>query len=110
MKATATVSSKGQLTLPKEVKDRLGVGKGDVVEFTLDDRGIHLRPVRGEVNPFQSWLEAAPPNSDTPREDAREARHAGLSAEERALLTQGPGARVVRLDDLDAAPAGPDPR
>jgi AbrB family looped-hinge helix DNA binding protein len=52
MKATATISSTGQLTLPKAVKDRLGLSKGDVVEFTLDERGIHLRPVRGDANPF----------------------------------------------------------
>ena len=38
-RATATISSKGQLTLPKEVRERLGVDKGDEVEFTLDDQG-----------------------------------------------------------------------
>jgi AbrB family looped-hinge helix DNA binding protein len=31
--ATATVTSKGQITLPKVVRDRLGVGAGDKVEF-----------------------------------------------------------------------------
>ena len=55
-RATATISSKGQLTLPKEVRERLGVDKGDEVEFTLDDQGIHLRPRRQGDNPFLVWL------------------------------------------------------
>lgn len=31
--ATATVSSKGQLTVPKEIRDRLGLGPGDKVDL-----------------------------------------------------------------------------
>jgi AbrB family looped-hinge helix DNA binding protein len=31
--ATATITSKGQITLPKVVRERLGVGAGDRVEF-----------------------------------------------------------------------------
>ncbi len=98
MKAKATISSKGQLTLPKEVRERLGVEKGDEVEFTLDDRGVHLRPKRAGDNPFLRWIEAGPPTG--PTEDIREARHAGLSERERELLTQGPGARVLTVADL----------
>ena len=101
MKTKATISSKGQLTLPKEVRARLGVEKGDEVEFTLDDRGVYLRPKRAGDNPFLRWIEAGPPTS--PAEDVREARHAGLSAQERALLAQGPGARVVTVADLRKA-------
>jgi len=33
-RATATLSSKGQLTLPKEVRERLGVQKGDESNIT----------------------------------------------------------------------------
>jgi antitoxin PrlF len=38
--ATATVTSKGQITLPKIVRDRLGVGAGDKVEFVETAPGI----------------------------------------------------------------------
>lgn len=100
MKATATISSKGQLTLPKEVRKRLGVEKGDEVEFTLDEHGVHLRPKRHGVNPFLAWLEAGG-SAGTPFEDVREDRHAGLSPQERDLLQAGPGARVIGLADLD---------
>ena len=37
--ATATITSKGQLTLPKEVRDRLGVHAGDKVDFIFAPDG-----------------------------------------------------------------------
>jgi antitoxin PrlF len=37
--ATATVTSKGQITLPKIVRERLGVGAGDKVEFVETEPG-----------------------------------------------------------------------
>ena len=97
-RATATISSKGQLTLPKEVRERLGVDKGDEVEFTLDDQGIHLRPRRQGENPFLTWLNQGP--AFTTSSELLDARHAGLDQTERALLQAGPGARLVRFDDL----------
>jgi AbrB family looped-hinge helix DNA binding protein len=35
----ATITSKGQLTLPKEIRARLGVAAGDQVDFTIDSDG-----------------------------------------------------------------------
>lgn len=35
----ATVTSKGQVTIPKEVRERLGVEAGDRLEFIADDKG-----------------------------------------------------------------------
>ena len=37
--AAATVTSKGQLTLPKEVRTALGVGPGDRVDFVRMEDG-----------------------------------------------------------------------
>ncbi len=39
--ATATVTSKGQITIPKPVREGLGVGAGDRVEFIEEDRGVY---------------------------------------------------------------------
>ena len=99
-RTTATISSKGQLTLPKEVRERLGVDKGDEVEFTLDDQGIHLRPRRQGDNPFLVWLNSTPASPEF-SSALTGARHEGLDQTELKLLQTGPGARVVRFEDLN---------
>jgi AbrB family looped-hinge helix DNA binding protein len=44
----ATLTSKGQLTLPKEVRSRLGVAAGDQVEFRIESDGtITVLPAKG---------------------------------------------------------------
>ncbi len=39
--ATATITSKGQITIPKEVRDALGVEAGDRVEFVAQATGVY---------------------------------------------------------------------
>jgi AbrB family looped-hinge helix DNA binding protein len=56
MAATSTISSKGQITLPMEVRQRLGVGEGDKVEFTFDGQQTVVTPVRSEESPFRKWV------------------------------------------------------
>ena len=46
IKATTTLTSKGQVTLPKAVRDRLGLRAGDKIEFVEDDEGFYLRNVQ----------------------------------------------------------------
>jgi AbrB family looped-hinge helix DNA binding protein len=38
---TATITSKGQITIPKEVREALGVGTGDRVEFVAEGKGVY---------------------------------------------------------------------
>jgi antitoxin PrlF len=38
--ATAVITSKGQITIPKSVRERLGVGAGDRVEFVEAENGV----------------------------------------------------------------------
>jgi antitoxin PrlF len=38
--ATSVITSKGQITIPKSVRERLGVDVGDRVEFVETDRGV----------------------------------------------------------------------
>jgi antitoxin PrlF len=38
---TATVTSKGQITIPKEVRDALGIESGDRVEFVAEEEGVY---------------------------------------------------------------------
>jgi antitoxin PrlF len=47
---TATITSKGQITLPREVRELLHVGGGDQVDFQIDEDGeIRIRPLTGSV-------------------------------------------------------------
>ena len=48
------VTSKGQVTIPKELRDRLGIGSGDEVVFEETDEGILLRK-DVERNRFEKW-------------------------------------------------------
>jgi AbrB family looped-hinge helix DNA binding protein len=42
----ATVSSKGQVTLPRELRKRLGVQRGSRIRFTIPARGaVRVEPV-----------------------------------------------------------------
>jgi AbrB family looped-hinge helix DNA binding protein len=43
---TSTISSKGQITVPKAVRDRLGLRAGIRVAFELVERGVVLRKSR----------------------------------------------------------------
>lgn len=46
MKTEAKVTSKGQITVPKEIREALGVGPGDTIVFERNGGNISVRPVR----------------------------------------------------------------
>ena len=48
MQKQARITSKGQITVPREVRRVLGVRTGDRLLFESDDKGIRVRPVRGK--------------------------------------------------------------
>jgi antitoxin PrlF len=47
--ATSTLTSKGQITLPRDVRQSLGLEAGDQVDFVKVDDGFKLVPVRKDV-------------------------------------------------------------
>ena len=48
MQKRARITSKGQITIPREVRRTLGVRAGDSLVFESDRRGVRVRPVRAE--------------------------------------------------------------
>ena len=53
----ATITSKGQITVPKEVREALDVQPGDVLDFVIDERGkVTVRPLRGDFRRLRGIL------------------------------------------------------
>lgn len=49
--STATITSKGQITIPKEIRDSLTLHTGDRIDFTLTENGeVLLRPLTRRVD------------------------------------------------------------
>ena len=55
MKSAATLTSKGQLTIPAEIRKRLGLQQGDRVEFAMEDGETIIRPAKRTDNPFAKY-------------------------------------------------------
>ncbi len=61
----AKITSKGQITLPAELREHLRIGVGDTVEFYLDHIGrVCLRP---RVAGVEELFTAVPPRTPDPR-------------------------------------------
>jgi antitoxin PrlF len=60
MAHSSSISSKGQITVPLEVRKRLGLKEGDRVEFVLDKDRTTIRPARAPENPFLKYVGALP--------------------------------------------------
>ena len=53
----ATLTSKGQLTLPKDVRDALGVGPGDRVDFVkMEDGNFAVLPATHTVKRLKGLI------------------------------------------------------
>ncbi len=52
------VTSKGQVTIPKAIRERLGVKQGDQIEFVPEDGRTIVRRVRSGANPFSKYVGA----------------------------------------------------
>ncbi len=52
-----TLTSKGQITLPKAIRDKLDLQTGDKVEFFVDDEGnITLMPVTASITKLKGMV------------------------------------------------------
>lgn len=47
--AETTITSKGQITIPKEIRERFGLKKADKVRFEVEGERVILRFVTGNI-------------------------------------------------------------
>ena len=81
-----SVSTKGQITLPSEFREKLGIEPGDKVEITMEDEHIVLRPA--EISLLAGYrsipaLKKGPLTDDDITEIAAQAAVADFLAESR---------------------------
>jgi len=56
---TATMTSKGQITVPKEIRDRLGLEAGRRIDFQIDRSGrLVLRPRSRDIRALRGFLKS----------------------------------------------------
>lgn len=56
MKYSSSISSKGQVTIPQEVRNRLGLVAGDRVDFVIEGDRTVIRPSRDNPDPFEKQM------------------------------------------------------
>lgn len=56
--STATVTTKGQITIPAEVRRRLGLETGDRVEFVETEDGFAIKVANDDVRALKGLLRA----------------------------------------------------
>ncbi len=57
MKIVAKITSKGQVTIPLQIRKALGVGTGDYLEFNTKGPNVEVKP-QLQANPFRQFRSA----------------------------------------------------
>ena len=70
---TSTLTSKGQVTVPKAIRDRLSLVEGEVLEFTVDDDGKIIVRRRGSDSGVCGFLRDLAPQTPVSVEQMRSA-------------------------------------
>ena len=58
--AESTITSKGQTTLPKPMREALGVRPGDGVRFVILDKEVRIMPLRPVARLFGAFKHDGP--------------------------------------------------
>ena len=70
MQRQAKVTTKGQITVPHEIRRLLGVQAGDSLLFETDRNGVRVKPVRHE-SPFAKYRGIGHPGIPSGRQGVR---------------------------------------
>ncbi|WEK04901.1 MAG: AbrB/MazE/SpoVT family DNA-binding domain-containing protein [Candidatus Devosia phytovorans] len=82
--ASATMTSKGQMTLPKDVRDELGLKPGDKVDIVKQGGVYTLRPRNVRATELYGMLHRPDDKAMTPKEED-EAFAAALAEDEERI-------------------------
>jgi len=55
MRYSSTISSKGQVTVPQEIRNRLGLSAGDRLDFVVEGERTVILPGHSSSNPFDKY-------------------------------------------------------
>lgn len=105
---TTKISSKGQTTIPKPVRDELGLGEGDVVLWTVREGKAELRKAVGPVDDFDELAARIAEHFEERGLTAAEVKEAirRTRRDEPEIGASGEGGRAsmqnVELRDIDA--------
>ncbi len=78
--STATVTTKGQITIPADVRRRLGLASGDRVEFVEIEGGFAIKPAIDDVRSLKGLLR-------------KPAKHVSIVEMNAVIRARGGGAR-----------------
>jgi len=86
--AITTLTSKGQITLPREVREHLHLGKGDRLEFVIRSDGeVQVKPVAGSYRELLGMLRR--PGRRLPPQEALDRELARLLVEDDVRIRRG---------------------
>ena len=54
--AAATITTKGQVTIPKKIRDALRLGPGDRIEFLIEGGKVSVRSVKSDISELKGSL------------------------------------------------------
>ena len=89
----ATVTTKGQITLPVALREHLGIAAGTKIKFIHDAKGTHMEAEK-PISAYRGFLKHLGPIDTTiPKEPDREFDYIleGLTPEQLRRLQEGPG-------------------
>jgi len=56
MAMTSRIGERGQITIPKTLRDRLGLRKGMVVRFAEEENGLRVLKAQEGESPFRKYM------------------------------------------------------
>jgi antitoxin PrlF len=86
--AIATLTSKGQITLPKDVREHLHLSTGDRLEFVIRSDGeVQVKPVAGSYRDLRAMLHR--PGIPSPPDEALDQELMRLLADDDQRICKG---------------------